>query len=65
MFVVWALTDVDGSAAQLDQSLDRFRLVVEGGGRQVEVRIFFAADLQVTIVCGSSSLLPVSISRSY
>lgn len=56
MFVVWALTDVDGSAAQLDQSLDRFRLVVEGGGRQVEVRIFFAADLQVTIVCGSSSL---------
>ena len=30
-----------------------------------DVRALFAADLQVTIVCGSSSLYPVSISRTY
>ncbi len=37
MFVVRALTDVDVAAAELDQPLDRFPLIVEGCGRQIEV----------------------------
>lgn len=38
MFVGWPLTDVDVSATQRDQALDRCHLVVEGSGRQVEVK---------------------------
>jgi hypothetical protein len=47
VFFLRALTDVDVSATQRDQSLDRFRLVVERGGRQVEVESVRVSPLRL------------------
>jgi hypothetical protein len=42
MIVVWALTDVDVAGAEFDQSLDRFVLVIDGRGRQIEMDAILA-----------------------
>ena len=47
MLVVRALTDVDVAAAELDQPLDRFLLVVERRGRQVEMEAVHARSLRL------------------
>ena len=37
MTLVWALTDVDGAGAELDQPRDRLLLVIDGRARQIEM----------------------------
>src|SRR5579859_3548871 len=42
MPLVWALADVDVAGAELDQSRDRLILVIDGGGREIEMETVWA-----------------------
>ena len=45
MIVVWSLTDIDVAGAAIEQSLDRFLLVIDGRARQIEMDAILARFL--------------------